>query len=288
MSAIADTYQQMAEDYRRIEQAIGFLAANRGRQPSLREVAESVALSEYHFQRLFTRWVGISPKRFLQYLTKEYAKALLTDSRSILAASYQTGLSSPSRLHDLFITCEAVTPGEFKRRGEGMTLDYGFHPTPFGDCLLALTERGISNLIFIQNDSPEQALAELRRLWGKASLRFHPERTGPVANQILQALLEDLSQPLSLHLRGSNFQLKVWEALLRIPEGALISYEELAAAIGKPGAARAVGRAVGCNPVPLLIPCHRVIRKTGELGGYRWGIARKQAILGWEIAHQPR
>jgi len=284
MDANMNNYQQMLEDYRRIEQAINFLAASRARQPSLREVAESLALSEYHFQRLFTRWVGISPKRFLQYLTKEYAKALLEESHNVLQVSYQAGLSGPGRLHDLFVTCEAVTPGEFKRRGEGLVIDYGFHPTPFGECLLALTERGISNLIFIQNDSHAQALTELRRAWGRAELRFHPQRTEPVAAQIMLALQGDLSKPLALHLRGSNFQLKVWEALLRIPQGAVTSYQELAVAIGRPGSERAVGHAVGCNPIPLLIPCHRVIRKTGELGGYRYGIARKQAILGWEIA----
>ena len=275
---------QMAEDYKRIEQAIRYLEAHHERQPSLREVAESVALSEYHFQRLFTRWVGISPKRFLQYLTKEHVKALLTQSSDLLSVTYQAGLSSPGRLHDLFVNAEAVTPGEYKSRGEGLEITYGIHPTPFGECLLASTERGISNLIFLPDGSPQGAVVELRKAWGKACLREEPSRTQAAAEQVSQALLGGTALPLALHLHGTNFQLKVWEALLRIPEGAVVSYDELAAWIGEPGAARAVGNAVGRNPIPLLIPCHRVIRKSGDFGGYRWGLPRKMAILGWEMA----
>ncbi len=293
-TTMVDT-RQMAEDYQRIEQAIRYLEAHHERQPSLREVAESVALSEYHFQRLFTRWVGISPKRFLQYLTKEHVKALLAQSGDLLTVTYQAGLSSPGRLHDLFVNAEAVTPGEYKSRGEGLEIAYGFHPTPFGECLLAATERGISNLIFLPDGSPQGALAELRKAWGKASLREDASRTQAAAEQVSQALLggrrcrwRPLGAALGLHLRGTNFQLKVWEALLRIPEGALVSYDELAAWIGEPGAARAVGNAVGRNPIPLLIPCHRVIRKSGDFGGYRWGLPRKKAILGWEMAKTSR
>jgi AraC family transcriptional regulator, regulatory protein of adaptative response / methylated-DNA-[protein]-cysteine methyltransferase len=275
---------QMAEDYKRIEQAIRYLEAHHGRQPSLREVAESVALSEYHFQRLFTRWVGISPKRFLQYLTKEHVKALLAQSSDLLTVTYQAGLSSPGRLHDLFVNAEAVTPGEFKSRGEGLEIVYGIHPTQFGECLLAVTERGISNLIFLSDGSPPEAVAELRKAWGRASLREDALRTQTAAQQVTQALMGGADLPLALHLRGTNFQLKVWEALLQVPEGAVVSYDELAAWIGEPGAARAVGNAVGRNPIPLLIPCHRVIRKSGDFGGYRWGLPRKMAILGWEMA----
>jgi len=294
-TTMVDT-RQMAEDYKRIEQAIRYLEAHHERQPSLREVAESVALSEYHFQRLFTRWVGISPKRFLQYLTKEHVKALLAQSGDLLTVTYQAGLSSPGRLHDLFVNAEAVTPGEYKSRGEGLEIAYGIHPTPFGECLLAATERGISNLIFLPDGSPQGALAELRKAWGKASLCEDASRTQAAAEQVSQALLGGTAlplaaaegRPLGLHLRGTNFQLKVWEALLRIPEGALVSYDELAAWIGEPGAARAVGNAVGRNPIPLLIPCHRVIRKSGDFGGYRWGLPRKKAILGWEMAKTSR
>jgi len=294
-TTMVDT-RQMSEDYQRIEQAIRYLEAHHERQPSLREVAESVALSEYHFQRLFTRWVGISPKRFLQYLTKEHVKALLATSGDLLTVTYQAGLSSPGRLHDLFVNAEAVTPGEYKSRGDGLEITYGFHPTPFGECLLAATERGISNLIFLPDGSPQGALAELRKEWGKASLHEDASRTQAAAEQVSQALLGGSTlplagaggRPLGLHLRGTNFQLKVWEALLRIPEGALVSYDELAAWIGEPEAARAVGNAVGRNPIPLLIPCHRVIRKSGDFGGYRWGLPRKKAILGWEMAKTSR
>jgi AraC family transcriptional regulator of adaptative response/methylated-DNA-[protein]-cysteine methyltransferase len=279
---------QMAEDYSRIEQAIRYLEAHHERQPSLHEVADSVALSEYHFQRLFTRWVGISPKRFLQYLTKEHVKALLAQSGDLLTVTYQAGLSSPGRLHDLFVSAEAVTPGEYKSRGQGLEIAYGIHPTPFGECLLAATERGVSNLIFLSDGSPPAAVAELRKTWGNASLREDHSRTQESADQVNQVLLGQGSQPLALHLHGTNFQLKVWEALLRIPEGSVISYDELAAWIGEPGAARAVGNAVGRNPIPLLIPCHRVIRKSGDFGGYRWGLPRKKAILGWEMAKADR
>jgi AraC family transcriptional regulator of adaptative response/methylated-DNA-[protein]-cysteine methyltransferase len=283
---------QMVEDYKRIEQAIRFLEAHHERQPSLGEVADSVALSEYHFQRLFTRWVGISPKRFLQYLTKEHVKALLVDSSDLLSVTYQAGLSSPGRLHDLFVNAEAVTPGEYKNRGEGLEIAYGIHPTPFGECLLATTERGISNLIFLSDSSQQGAVEELRLAWGKARLRQDAGRTQAAAEKVTQALLGGTAlsmatsgeRSLALHLRGTNFQLKVWEALLRIPEGAVVSYEKLAAWIGEPEAWRAVGNAVGRNPIPLLIPCHRVIRKSGEFGGYRWGLPRKIAILGWEMA----
>jgi AraC family transcriptional regulator of adaptative response/methylated-DNA-[protein]-cysteine methyltransferase len=276
--------RQMAEDYQRIEQAIRYLEAYHASQPSLREVAESVSLSEYHFQRLFTRWVGISPKRFLQYLTKEHVKAMLAQSSDLLTVTYQAGLSSPGRLHDLFVNAEAVTPGEYKNRGEGLEIAYGIHPTPFGECLLAVTGRGVSNLLFLPDGSPQSAVAELRKVWGKASLLEDPSRTQAAAEQVYQALLGGMQLPLALHLRGTNFQLKVWEALLRIPEGALVSYDELAAWIGEPEASRAVGNAVGRNPIPLLIPCHRVVRKSGDFGGYRWGLPRKKAILGWEMA----
>jgi AraC family transcriptional regulator, regulatory protein of adaptative response / methylated-DNA-[protein]-cysteine methyltransferase len=282
-TSMIDT-SQMAEDYKRIEGAIRYLEAHHERQPSLGEVAESVALSEYHFQRLFTRWVGISPKRFLQYLTKEHVKALLAESGDLLSVTYQAGLSSPGRLHDLFVNAEAVTPGEFKSRGVGLEIVYGIHPTPFGECLLATTERGISNLIFLSDGSPPEAVAELHKAWGKANLREDAQRTQAAAEQVTQALMGGADLPLALHLCGTNFQLKVWEALLQVPEGAVVSYDELAAWIGEPGAARAVGNAVGRNPIPLLIPCHRVVRKSGDFGGYRWGLPRKMAILGWEMA----
>ena len=282
---ITVTLQQQADDYQRIEQAILYLQANTHRQPGLQEVAESVHLSEYHFQRLFTRWAGISPKRFLQYLTKEHARRLLEQSASLLETAYAVGLSGPGRLHDLFITCEAVTPGEYKQRGAGLSIRYGFHPSPFGECLLAVTERGICSLSFTASTGRPAALAELRSRWPKANLAEDQAGTRPLAQQVFEPQPSTASQPLPLFLSGSNFQLKVWEALLRVPAGSLASYEDIARWLGMPRASRAVSGAVARNPVAYLIPCHRVIRKLGEFGGYHYGAARKQAILGWEMAH---
>ncbi len=278
-------YTQLSDDYGRIEQAIQFLEDNYTSQPSLKEVADSVHLSEYHFQRLFTRWVGISPKRFLQYLTKEHAKALLARSQNVLEAAYESGLSSPGRLHDLFVATEAVTPGEFKSRGEGIPISYGFHATPFGVCLLALTERGICDLLFVEQGSHDQTLSLLRKRWMRANLVQDEDRTEPIVNSIFESISSGRGEPISLYLHGTNFQIKVWEALLRIPTGSLVTYADIASHLGAPKAARAVGNAVGSNPIPVLIPCHRVIRKAGDFGGYRWGTARKKALLGWELAN---
>jgi len=280
-----NTYEQLSDDYARIEQAIYFLENNASRQPSLSEVAESIHLSEYHFQRLFRHWVGISPKRFLQFLTKENAKKLLEGSASVLEAAYQVGLSSPGRLHDLFVTSEAVTPGEYKLRGTGLTIYYGFHPTPFGECLLAVTERGICNLSFVMTDGRLKALKELQRNWPKANLVEEPSRTQPLVRQIFDHNTQGSSQSLRLYLSGSNFQLKVWEALLRIPTGHMVSYRDIASHLGNPLASRAVGSAVAHNPVAVLIPCHRVIHTLGEFGNYHYGSARKKALLGWEMAN---
>jgi AraC family transcriptional regulator of adaptative response/methylated-DNA-[protein]-cysteine methyltransferase len=277
-------YARLAKDYQRIEQAIAFLERNFARQPSLKEIAASANLSEYHFQRLFTRWVGISPKRFLQFLTKEHAKALLEKSEDVLGVAYASGLSGPGRLHDLFVTCEAVTPGEFKRQGEGLQIAYGFHPTPFGECLLAMTERGICNLSFVQSGGRDHALASLRHRWSKARLSRDGMQTRGVVSQVFAWYTGQTTAPLHLFLSGTNFQIKVWEALLQIPAGAVVTYEGIAACIGRPNAARAVSNAVAQNPIPVIIPCHRVIRKTGEFGGYHYGTARKQALIGWEAA----
>jgi len=277
-------YSQLSDDYTRVEQAIRFLETNYKAQPSLEEVAASVNLSEFHFQRLFTRWVGISPKRFLQYLTKEHAKELLNRSQNILEAAYESGLSSPGRLHDLFVATEAVTPGEFKSRGEGLAITFGFHPTPFGECLLALTERGICDLLFVEQDRRDTALSLLDRRWQQADLRQDERQTAPIIRRIFSPIKEGTGGPISVYLRGTNFQIKVWEALLQIPTGAVVTYQDIANYLGTPHAARAVGNAVGSNPVPVLIPCHRVIHKAGDFGGYRWGTARKKALLGWEMA----
>lgn len=278
------TLDQLAADYALVERAILYLAANRSRQPSLAEVAAEVGLSPYHFQRLFRRWAGISPKRFLQFLTKEHAKALLEQSRDLLSVTYEAGLSSPGRLHDLFVTCEAVTPGEYKSRGEGIGITYGFHPTPFGQCLLGLTARGICWLSFVTDGDRESALAALLERWQRAEARPDQSGTRSVVERIFLRRSAD-GAPLLLLLKGTNFQIKVWEALLRIPPGCVASYQDIARSIGAPAAARAVGQAVGENPIAFVIPCHRVIRHAGSFGQYRWGEARKQAILAWE-AHR--
>jgi len=276
-----NTYHQLSEDYQRIEQAIRYLEANFQRQPELAEIAASVHLSEYHFQRLFTHWVGISPKRYLQFLTKESAKSWLKASASLLEAAYASGLSGPGRLHDLFVTCEAVTPGEFKHKGEGLQITYGIHPSPFGECLLAVTGRGICSLMFVPGSDREAALAAFRHDWQMAELSENPARTRPLLEQVFSSPSE---KPLPLHLLGTNFQMKVWEALLRIPAGALTTYTAVAQSIGRPTAARAVSNAVAHNPIAYIIPCHRVIRESGEMGGYRYGIPRKRAMLEWETA----
>ncbi len=281
--------ERMAEDYARVEKAILFLREQYMRQPALAEVARSAGLSEFHFQRLFARWAGISPKRFIQFLTKEHAKELLAGSRDVLDAAYEAGLSGPGRLHDLFVACEAVTPGEYRRRGEGVSIAYGFHPSPFGRFMLAVTERGICGLRFVREGGTAGMGEALRGEWPRAEVRRDQEATDAAARAVFP---EDPAgkprPPLHLWVKGTNFQIKVWEALLRIPAGSVASYEDVARRIGSPGASRAVGGAVGANPVPILIPCHRVIRQTGDFGDYSEGPARKMAILGWEAAMRER
>lgn len=274
--------QSPVEDYARVEKAILFLEENFPRQPALKEIARAVNLSEYHFQRLFKRWAGISPKRFLQLLTLEHAKKLMRAPGSLLNVTYETGLSSESRLHDLFVSIEAVTPGEFRRQGEGLKILYGFHPSPFGACLVAVTERGICHLAFAGRGDRKKIVSDLRKQWRNAEVREDQEATRPYMERILGAALSKSLLPL--HLRGTNFQIKVWQALLKIPRGRVVSYENVAHQIGRPDAVRAVANAVAQNPVAFLIPCHRVIRKSGALGGYHWGSARKRAILAWEAA----
>ena len=268
--------QQAASDYATIADAIRFIESHQRSQPTLAEVAASVNLSEYHFQRLFTRWVGISPKRFLQFLTKENAKRLLTES-SLLDAAYQSGLSSAGRLHDLLVQTEAVTPGEIRQRGAGLKIRYGTHASPFGACFIAATERGICRLSF----DAEKALQQLQADYKNATLMQDSAHTQTLIERIFSPPKN--GTPLTLDLRGTNFQIQVWEALLRIPAGQLVTYQSIASAIGNPKANRAVGTAVGKNPIPLLIPCHRVIRATGEFGKYAFGSERKKAMLAWEI-----
>jgi AraC family transcriptional regulator of adaptative response/methylated-DNA-[protein]-cysteine methyltransferase len=270
-------------DYQRIEKAIRYIEDHYKTQPSLRQIAEHVGLSEYHFQRLFTRWAGISPQRFVRFLTKEYAKQQLAASENLLEATYESGLSSPSRLHDLFVTYEAMTPAEFRALGQGLTIRYAVHPTPFGECLIAVTERGITDLRFLDETHTAEALiGQLITEWQQADCVYDGKGTLPYIHRMFAA---DTISPMPLLLRGTNFQIKVWEALLCIPAGRLVSYDTIAHAIGQPTASRAVGTAIGSNRIAYLIPCHRVLQKSGGLGGYRWGTARKQALIGWEAGH---
>ena len=271
----------MSDDYQRVAAAIRFLVDNALEQPALEQVAEHVGLSPFHFQRLFQRWAGVSPKRFLQFLTAAHAKQLLRESCSVLEASFAAGLSGPGRLHDLLITAEAVTPGEYKSGGAGLTIRYGVHASPFGQCLIGVTDRGICRFEFV-DDGRSQALARLQIAWPEASVAEAKDETGAIIERIFAQTGKAAAGSLRLLLRGSNFQLKVWQALLQIPEGKITSYGHLAKQLSAPGASRAVGTAVGQNPIAYLIPCHRVLRQTGELGGYRWGIERKRAILGRE------
>lgn len=268
-------FSQLSLDYKLIERAIEYLEANAFRQPDLREVAENVNLSEYHFQRLFTRWAGISPKRFLQFVTKENAKKLLREF-NLLEATYSSGLSSPGRLHDLFVKCEAVTPGEYKKHGAGLHIAYGFHPSPYGECLLAATDRGICFLAFIEDEDRAAAVQVMKAEWKNAEWT---ENTNKTRHYIRLIFSPDPQTPINLHLKGTNFQIKVWEALLRIPSGQVSSYEDLAISMGFRSSARAVGNALAHNPIAYVIPCHRVLRKIGDFGNYRYGHARKKAML---------
>jgi AraC family transcriptional regulator of adaptative response/methylated-DNA-[protein]-cysteine methyltransferase len=271
------------DTYDRIVRAIAFMRQNHRNHPDLKAIADHVHLSEFHFQRLFTSWAGISPKRFGQYLTLEYAKSKMAETRSLLDLTLKTGLSSPGRLHDLFVKLEAMSPGEFKAAGAGLQIRYGLYTSPFGDCLIATTERGICNLQFL-DDVPEPDGERLLQVeWRNAELVQDAECIAELGDRIFTPLA-DQSPPLCLHVRGTNFQIQVWRALLDIPTGGMTSYQKLATAMGRPTAARAIGNAIGRNPIAYLIPCHRVIRESGELGGYRWGLDRKAALLGWEAS----
>ncbi len=272
-------------NYKRIEQAIQYLEQNVHRQPELDDVAEKVHLSPFHFQRLFTDWVGISPKRFLQFLTVDFLKQKLGESRNLVEAADAAGLSSQSRVYDLFTTLEAVTPQEYKLSGSGIAVEYGFHETPFGTALVGVTERGVCWLSFLPNDATHaQELEQMKEHWHQSVFRQNQARTLAVIESVFGS--HDPSQPKKLHLfvKGTNFQVKVWEALLRLPMGSVTTYQGIAEQIHNPKAMQAVGSAVGSNHIAYLIPCHRVIRKDGILGEYRWSAPRKKSIIGWEMA----
>jgi len=283
MNPSIETITGNHETYECIAKAIAFMRQNHLNQPNLATVAQHVNLSEYHFQRLFTRWAGISPKRFLQYLTVEYAKSKITETKSLLDLTVDIGLSSPGRLHDLFVKLEAMSPGEFKAGGTGLQIRYGVHQTPFGDCLIATTARGICNLHFLNKIGEETAENKLFAEWVNAEIIRDPETTQEICDRIFQPVALN-SPPLVLYVKGTNFQIQVWRALLRVPFGGITTYQGLATAMGRSTAARAVGNALASNPIAYLIPCHRVIRESGEMGGYRWGLERKSVLLLWEAS----
>ncbi len=269
-------------DYERIAEAIKYISSNVDEQPSLEQVANHLNLSKFHFQRMFTRWAGTSPNRFLQSLTVEYAKTLLMESSSINNVSYKLGLSSTSRLHDQFINLEAMTPSEYKAEGKGLNIKCAVHETPFGYAFIAITDRGICQLSFLDNKQYSNQFSELEKKWQLASITESKKMTKPYINSIFEK--DNKQRELVLHVQGTNFQTSVWKALLKIPYGKLTTYGQLANIIAKPKASRAVGTAVGANPIAFLIPCHRVIRATGITGEYRWGKIRKQCIISWEAS----
>lgn len=284
MSTSLPLNRQASRDYEVVEKAIDFLEAHQGMQPSLCEIASAVNLSEFHFQKLFSRWVGISPKRFLQFLTKEHAKRLLKKSHDLLDVTYDSGLSSPGRLHDLFVHCEAVTPGEYKASGKGLSIRYGFAFSPFGKCMVATTDRGVCTLQFAKNFTESRLVQWLESQWPFAQLNRDDRLIHCLAQKIFGFDTVKAPSPLYLFIKGTNFQIKVWEALMAIPFGAAVTYGDIADFIGSPGATRAVGTAVGKNPIPFIVPCHRVIRKMGEFGNYGGGRSRKKAMIAWESA----
>lgn len=273
-----------SEDYHRIARAIAFMRQHHLNQPNLATVAQHIGLSEYHFQRLFTHWAGISPKRFLQYLTVEYAKSKITQTKSLLDLTLDVRLSSPGRLHDLFVNLEAMSPGEFKAGGAGLQIRYGIHDTPFGTSLIATTARGICNLYFLETTDEHTAAQRLRLAWKNAEIIRDEQATQSLCDLIFNSETISEEKSLTLLVKGTNFQIQVWRALLQLPFGAIATYQSIAQMVDRPTAARAVGNAIGKNPIGYLIPCHRVIRESGELGGYGWGVERKTVMLGWEAS----
>jgi len=277
MGLIAST-----DDYDRVRRAIAFISRHWRRQPSLDEIAGHVGLSVSHFHHLFRRWAGITPKAFLQAVTLDRARTLLKDSASILDATYELGLSGPGRLHDLFVTHEAMTPGEFRSGGAGLTFVYGFHPSPFGLALIMLAPLGLAGVAFADPGEEAPALADMTRRWPNAAFREDSARTAPYASRIFDPTQWQVDRPLNIVMIGTDFEVRVWRTLLKIPMGQATTYSDIAGHIGNPKAARAVGAAVGKNPMSFVVPCHRVLGRSGALTGYHWGLTRKQAMLGWE------
>ena len=273
----------MKSDYQRIAQAIDFINANAKQQPSLEDIAGHLHLSPFHFQRLFSQWAGVTPKKYLQILTVARAKQLLAQSKPLLDVSNAVGLSSSSRLQDHFVQLEAASPGEFKAGGAGMEIQYSVADSPFGDVFIAVTPRGICKLSFLTNNNIDQQIAHLHKQWPNARLIKKTSETTKTVEALFSGE-RNIDGPLSLYVRGTNFQINVWRALLQIEPGCINSYAQVAAAVGRPRASRAVGTAIGSNPIGFFIPCHRVLQQSGKIGGYLWGETRKHAIHAWESA----
>jgi AraC family transcriptional regulator, regulatory protein of adaptative response / methylated-DNA-[protein]-cysteine methyltransferase len=271
-----------AADYDVVRRAIGHIRKHWREQPEIDAIAEAAGVTPTELHHLFRRWAGLTPKAFLQALTLDGARQLLRDSASVLDATYEVGLSGPGRLHDLFVTHEAMSPGEWKSGGDGLTVRFGFHPSPFGKALVMATERGLAGLAFADAGEEDASLADMKRRWPKASYVADPGRTAPIAQRIFDPREWREDRPLRVVLIGTDWEVRVWEALLKIPMGKVATYSGIATKVCTPNAARAVGAAVGKNPVSFVVPCHRVIGKAGALTGYHWGITRKQAMLGWE------
>jgi AraC family transcriptional regulator of adaptative response/methylated-DNA-[protein]-cysteine methyltransferase len=271
-----------AADYDVVRRAIAFISEHWRDQPETEAIAQAAGVSSTDLHHLFRRWAGLTPKAFLQALTLDHARRLLRDSASVLDASFEVGLSGPGRLHDLFVTHEAMSPGEWKSGGAGLTIRYGFHPSPFGTALVMATERGLAGLAFADPGEEAAALADMRRRWPRANCIEDTARTAPLARRIFDTKLWRADRPLRVVLIGTDFEVRVWEALLRIPMGRATTYSDIAVKVGAMKAARAVGAAVGKNPVSFVVPCHRVLGKSGDITGYHWGLTRKRAMLGWE------
>ena len=276
------TLEPLPQDYDSVRRIVAFISQNWRDQPSLDEIAAHVGLSTTHVHHLFRRWAGLTPKAFLQAITLDNAKLLLADSASVLETTYEVGLSGPGRLHDLFVTHEAMSPGEFKTGGAGLTMSYGFHPSPFGEAIIVATGRGLAGLGFVDGEDRAAALADMRRRWRNAEFVLDEALTEPLARRVFDARAWRAQEPLRVVLIGTDFEVRVWRTLLRIPFGRATTYSDIAGHIGSPKAARAVGAAVGRNPISFVVPCHRVLGRSGALTGYHWGVTRKQAMLGWE------
>jgi AraC family transcriptional regulator, regulatory protein of adaptative response / methylated-DNA-[protein]-cysteine methyltransferase len=270
------------DDYAVVRRTVAFISEHWRTQPDIESIAHACGATPDELHHLFRRWAGLTPKEFIAAITLDHARRLLRDSASVLDASYAVGLSGPGRLHDLFVTHEAMSPGEWKAGGEGLTLAYGFHPSPFGDALVIVTERGLAGLAFADAGEKASALDDIRRRWPRAQFREEPARTATFARRIFDPRLWQRDHPLRVVMIGTDFEVRVWETLLKVPMGRATTYSDIATRIRAPRAARAVGAAVGKNPIAFVVPCHRVIGKSGDLTGYHWGLTRKRAMLGWE------